>query len=119
VAEGRISRTFAAEGDGTCATNGWRSTYLSVPTTVGALRKALVDAGAHVWTDTLEVIAAGRGYLMVHAATDGKKTIRLPSRSDVSEIYGACAPLKGVTSFEDSFCKGETKIYRIRELVSR
>ena len=119
VAEGRISRTFAAEGDGTCATNGWRSTYLSVPTTVGALRKALIDAGAHVWTDTLEVIAAGRGYLMVHAATDGRKTIRLPSRSDVSEIYGACAPLKGVASFEDSFCKGETKIYRIRELDPR
>ena len=67
-----MSRTFTAEGDGTCSVDGWRSVYLRVPLAVDELRKALADAGAHMWTDTCEVVAAGRGYLMVHAATDGR-----------------------------------------------
>ena len=67
-----MSRTFTAEGDGTCSVDGWRSVYLRVPLAVDELRKALADAGAHMWTDTSEVVAAGRGYLMVHAATDGR-----------------------------------------------
>ena len=114
VAEGRISRTFTPEGDGTFAADGWRSVYLPVPLKVSALRSALASAGAHLWTDTFEIVAAGRGYLMVHAASNGEKTIRLPQRHDVEEIYGASAPLKGVVEFKDSFRKGETKIYRLR-----
>lgn len=115
VAKGNISRIFTAEGDGTFATNGWRSVYFPERVTAAALRRAFSDAGAHVWVDTPDVIAAGRGYLMVHAAEDGRKTIRLPMNGNVSEIFGARAPLKNVEIFEDDFTKGETRIYKIEK----
>ena len=114
VADGPISRTFEAEGDGVFSTNGWRSVYLPVPLEVDTLRKVFAEAGAHIWIDTPEFVSAGRGYLMVHSTTGGEKTIRLPAKSDVAEIYGASEPRTGVTEFRDRFRKGETKIYRLQ-----
>ena len=118
-----LTHTFTVDGDYAFGTNGWRSVYLASPKVetpdvawdIGELRKVFADAGAHIWTDTPEVVAAGRGYLMVHAASEGEKTVRLPSRCDVKEVYGARPPLKSVTEFRDVFKKGETRIYRLRE----
>ena len=122
-----LTRTFTIDCDGTFCTNGWRSVYLALPKVetpdvawdVGVLRKVFADAGAHIWIDTPEIVAAGRGYLMVHAASDGEKTIRLPSRCDVKEVYDACPPLKSVIEFKDVFKKGETRIYQLRGLHRR
>ena len=123
VKSGLLTHTFTVDGDCTFGTNGWRSVYLATPKVetpdvawnIGMLRKVFADAGAHVWTDTPEVVAAGRGYLMVHAASDGEKTIRLPSCCDVEEVYDARPPLKSVTEFKDVLKKGETRIYRLRD----
>jgi hypothetical protein len=115
VKEGEISRVFVAENNGVTETNGWRSVLLAMPPDIATLRKTMVDAGAHLWTDTPEVTAAGRGYLMVHAASDGEKVIRLPRKCDVDELYGNVTPLTSVQSFKDVFKKGETKIYRLSE----
>jgi hypothetical protein len=115
VKEGEISRVFVAENNGVTETNGWRSVLLAMPPDIATLRKTMVDVGAHLWTDTPEVTAAGRGYLMVHAASDGEKVIRLPRKCDVDELYGNVTPLTSVQSFKDVFKKGETKIYRLSE----
>ena len=72
-------------------------------------------AGVHVWIDTDDVLAAGRGYLMLHVVSDGEKTIRLPSCFDIDEIYAARPSLKSVTDFKEVLKKGETRIYRMHD----
>ena len=84
-----------------------------MPPDAAALRKAFREAGAHVWMETDDIVAAGRGYLMVHAASDGEKTIRLPSRCDVCELYGARKPLKDAIEIREFLKKGETLVYRM------
>jgi hypothetical protein len=106
---------FEVENGGVAETNGWRSVLLATPPDIAVLRKVLADAGAHIWTDSPEVIAAGRGYLMVHAVSDGEKVVRLPRKCDVDELYGSCVPFSSALSFRDVFKKGETKIYRLSE----
>ena len=103
--EGFEERAAGAEG--------WRSAILPIPTTPAALRAAFREAGAHVWMDTDDVIAAGRGYLMVHAASDGVKTIRLPARCDAREIFQASQPRDGVTSISERMKLGETRVFRV------
>lgn len=114
VAEGPLARTFSAVGENVVTRDGWTSVYYPLPPTVDELRRAFASAGAHLWTTTPEVVAAGRGYLMVHAATDGEKTICLQDERDVTEIYGRSAPRTGVRTFTERFTKGETRIYNLR-----
>ena len=60
--------------------------------TADSLRERLVGAGIHCWCDSGEVVYAGDGYLCVHAASEGEKLIRLPSKHRI-------APLDGGESF--------------------
>ncbi|MCQ2391943.1 MAG: hypothetical protein MJ240_11020 [Kiritimatiellae bacterium] len=81
--------------------------------TAQELRETARRAGVHVWLDSGDIIAAGRGYLMVHAASDGEKKIALPGRFSVDEIYGQTQPKTNVTALVETFRKGETHIYRL------
>ena len=101
-------------GDG-CANEGWRSVVLPPSPDAAMLRKAFGEAGAHVWIDTDDVFAAGRGYAMVHAASDGEKTVRLKRPCDVREIFGASAGLSNVVSISERMKRGETRVWRIAE----
>ena len=60
-----------------------------------------------------DIIAVGRGYLMVHAATDAKKTVNLPGVFNVSEIFGASADRKGVSVIKEHMKRGETRVWRM------
>ena len=116
VTKGDVSRTFTVcGGTNVVERDGWRSVYFPMSPSIDEFRMQLAKAGAHIWTDTPEVVAAGRGYLMVHAASDGEKTIRLPHRCNVSEIYGTSKARVDVDSLKDSFRKGETRIYRLTD----
>ena len=78
-----------------------------------ALREKFRAAGAHVWLDSGDILAAGRGYLMIHAASDGEKTIRLPNACDVHEIFGASPDRRNVSAITETLRKGETRVYRL------
>ena len=93
--------------------NGFDSVYFPELPSAAELREALRCAGAHVWIETGDVLFAGRGYVTVHAAEAGEKTVRLPAPADVVEIYGHSAPRTDVTEFADCLEKGETRIYRL------
>jgi len=77
--------------------------------------KAFREAGAHVWIDTDDVFAAGRGYVMMHAASDGEKVVHLPCACDVREIFGASPAINGVTLIAAQMKRGETRVWRIAE----
>ena len=53
------------------------------------IRAFLKEAGVHVYIENNDVIYAGNGYLGIHAATAGKKTITLPSECSISPIFGS------------------------------
>jgi len=77
------------------------------------LRKAFRAAGAHVWSGSSDVMAIGRGFVMIHASSDGEKEIRLPGRHDVVEIFGNSPERRNVATFSETLKKGETRVYQI------
>ena len=46
-------------------------------------------SGVHVYNETGDVIYVGNGFLGIHAASEGKKTIRLPQKHKIKAIFGA------------------------------
>ena len=106
-------KMLAPVGRAVCEREGWRSVFMSLPPDAAALRAAFREAGAHVWLETDDVLAAGRGYVMVHAASDGEKTIRLPGAFDVHEIFGASPARKGVSEIVETMKRGETRVWRL------
>ena len=86
---------------------------MPMPPDAAALRKAFREAGAHVWMETDDVIAAGRGYLTVHASKEGAKRVQLPHPCDVKEVFGAGTERKGVTEFVEEMSFGETRVYSL------
>lgn len=96
-----------------CERDGWRSVLMAEPPTPSVMRSALRDAGTHIWIDTDDVLAAGRGYVMLHASSDGEKRIRLPFKSDITEIFGVSPPFKGVATITETMKLGETRVWKI------
>lgn len=107
---------FAPVGSAVCDKDGWRSVFMPLPPDVATLRSAFREAGAHIWIETDDVLAAGRGYVMIHAASDGEKRIILPAKCDVHEIFGAAQSRTGVCAIIENMKLGETKVFRLRHL---
>ena len=106
-------RLLEPTGSQVCERDGWRSVFMAEPPEPSALRSALRDAGAHIWIDSDDVLTAGRGYVMLHASSDGEKKVCLPVKSDVSEIFGASSPHKGVSTITEKLKLGETRVWRM------
>ena len=83
------------------------------PAAPSTVRNAFRDAGVHVWMDTDDVFSAGRGYVTVHASSDGNKKVELPEVSNVSEIFAASHDRKGVKAIRENMRKGETRVWRL------
>jgi hypothetical protein len=107
-------RTLAPTGRAFCEQDGWRSVFMAEPPPPSVMRGALRDAGVHIWIDSDDVLAAGRGYVMVHAASDGEKKINLPAKRDCEEIFGASPAVKGVREITVRMKRGETRVWKLR-----
>ena len=53
------------------------------------IRAFLERAGVHTYVEGKDVIYAGNGYVGIHAATEGEKTIKLPSRFKGTPVFGS------------------------------
>lgn len=51
-----------------------------------ALRRRLIENSVHCYCDSGDIIYRGNGYLCIHAATAGKKTITLPHTAEITPI---------------------------------
>ena len=89
---------------------------MPMPPDAVELRKAFREAGTHVWMETDDVLAVGRGYVMVHAASAGKKTVRLPWSCNVREIFGATQSRRDVCEIAEDMKFGETRVYRLKRI---
>lgn len=117
VAEGDYARTFSVVDPESLGStkDGWSNVYFPEPPTSAQLREAFRDAGVHIWSETEDAVVAGRGYVAIHALSDGKKCIRLPAVCDVREIFGETSPQNGVMEVVERMRRGETRVYEIKE----
>lgn len=57
--------------------------------TTGQIRSFLEKAGVHLYEKTGDVVYAGNGYVGLHAATAGEKTLKLPKKVLAMPVFGA------------------------------
>ena len=63
------------------------------------LRNLARAAGVHIYSDSGDVLHANDSFVMLHTGTAGEKTIHLPRRSDVVEVYEGKVLFRDVESF--------------------
>lgn len=69
---------------------GWQSVFIGDPIMPVELLRGLCRlGGVHLWTTSGEdVVDMGNGWISIHAARDGQRTIRLPSPAALYDITG-------------------------------
>ncbi|MCX5759782.1 MAG: beta-galactosidase [Candidatus Hydrogenedentes bacterium] len=65
----------------------WRSVYSGAPGLPAAvLRRIYSDAAVHIYCDTGDNVSVNAGWLMLHAASSGLKTVRLPRPARIHDV---------------------------------
>ena len=70
-------------------------------------------AGCHIYNKDGDVLYANRSYVTLHAAKTGKKTVYLPEKYDVTEVYENKLYAKNSDKVEFELLKGQTVMFRL------
>ena len=60
--------------------------------TTEEIRSFLEESGVHLYTEERDVVYAGNGYLGLHSAVAGAKTLKLPAQFRICPVFGAEIP---------------------------
>ncbi|MCA1596234.1 MAG: beta-galactosidase, partial [Chloroflexi bacterium] len=94
---------------------GWRSVYLATPgLPAGFLRHLALERQIPVYSESADVLAAGRGFLMLHARQAGVKVLDLPSRAEVWDALQNVRLSGSTQRFQYRSAAGETRIFMLR-----
>ena len=78
------------------------------------LRKALLDAGCHAWTDDPTPVMANERLLAVHVKEGGRRTIRLPRTcAKVVDLLSGETVAVDAASFDCEFASPDTRIFEM------
>ncbi len=77
------------------------------------IRSVAKFAGCHIYSMDGDVIYAGSGYLTVHAAECGEKTIYLPKKYTALEVYEEKLYGQEMDVLQLKMAEGETKMWRL------
>ncbi len=91
----------------------WRSVYSLMPLSKELLMGLCDYAGVHVYSRSFDVLFANRNYLMLHTSSPGRKTITLPDKSDVTDIFTDKTIGRGIDRFTEDIPKNTTRIYKL------
>ncbi len=91
----------------------WRSVYCLTPLTKELIQGLVDYAGIHVYSRGYDVIYANSSYIMLHSGVSGKKTISLPGKYNVTEIFSGKIMGKDISSFADEIKAPQTRVYRL------
>jgi hypothetical protein len=95
--------------------NGWTSVYSSAPVLPHDLLRALAQrAGAHLYAPAGDVVYANRSLLAVSVNEGGARTVHLPRRADVFDLYEGREIGRKVTRFTADIPPKATRLWRIR-----
>jgi hypothetical protein len=91
----------------------WKCVYSLMPLTKELLMGLCDYAGVHVYSRTFDVLSANKSYLMLHAVTEGKKTIFLPDKCKITEILTDTGIGQNISEFSEELQAQSTRIYKI------
>jgi hypothetical protein len=90
----------------------WASVYSAAPNIPpGVLKELARYANVHIYCESEDVLYADRAYVALHTVRGGVKTIRLPHRADVWEVYSNRQVGRDCTEFSDCVAAGSTSLY--------
>ena len=78
------------------------------------LRAIARFAGCHIYVDSEDVFYTNGRYAVIHAASSGEKTIRLPKKASAFEVYEEKYYSRNQSSISLTMVKGETKMFELR-----
>jgi hypothetical protein len=92
----------------------WASVYSAAPgVPAGVLREVARYAGVHIYSESEDVLYADHNYVALHTVRTGTKTVHLPQRADVWEVYSNRQVGQDCTVFDDEMAAGATHLYYI------
>jgi len=77
------------------------------------LRELARFAGCHIWCESDDVTYIGANYVTFHASSEGRKTLKIPYKASVYEVYEGKSYGENVAEFDFDAYTGETKMFRI------
>lgn len=92
----------------------WKSVYSGAPELPAvALRKLLADAGVHLYGPAGDVLTANASWVMLHTASAGTKTVRLPRTASVYDVIHNKSVGEGIDEFSVELPAGTTAIFAL------
>jgi hypothetical protein len=95
--------------------DGWTSVFSAAPVLPAELlRKFARDAGVHIYVDSDDTVYANQSLLALFVDQGGPRTIRLPERATVEDLFSGVTVAEGATEFRVDMVGEATRIWRIR-----
>jgi hypothetical protein len=93
----------------------WTSVFSAVPIfQAELLRRLAQEAGVHLYVDTQDVVWADRDLVAVCVREGGERTIHLPRRADVADLYTGAEVARGATDFRADFKPLATRVFVLK-----
>ena len=92
---------------------GWTSVYsgvLQLPASL--LRELARRAGVHIYSDQGDIIAAGNGFVSIHACAAGRKELTMPQECELTDCVTG-EKLRRARSFTFEMQVGDTRVFRV------
>ena len=95
---------------------GWHSIWSAAPTVPAALLREMGRrAGVPIYSNCGDQVFTGPGLLAVHAAFDGKRTIRLPKPMTLKDVFTGETTAAEAGEFTVDMRRGDTRVWRPSE----
>jgi hypothetical protein len=92
----------------------WKSIYIGAPMIPSSIfRNIFKEAGVHIYNDENDIFYVDGSYLAIHAASRGKRKIRLPRKALVQELFENETVCDEESEIKVDLQKWETKLYSI------
>jgi hypothetical protein len=92
----------------------WTSIYTyAAPTSTPLLRRIYRLAGVHVYNDADDVLYADRNYVAITGLTGGPRTIRLPAKAEVTDLFSGKRLADSAREFSFPFDAGSTRLFLV------
>lgn len=96
--------------------DGWRSVYCyagAIPSV--AVRELYKLAGVHIYLDSPDNVYVNESWIGIHCASSGTKTVRLPKKADVYEVFTEKLIGKQIDEFNYDMKFGDTALLVLSE----
>ncbi len=95
----------------------WRSIFIGAPNVPSwVLRNICKYAGVHVYSDYDDVVYASDRFLAIHTKHGARRTVRLPRRTNVYDLFKEEYVARDATEFEDYLPQYATGLYFLGDI---